>query len=136
MLLPLLLPCPRSHSPTLVRVYLLSFACSCSPALIPPPSFPRSRSPALIRLLSSARSHHIHLSSLIRVHPPSFVCVCPFAFARRAQTSRLRPRYLVLAFVWPSFGLVRALLGFGWSLCVLAGLLFMSISNTQLVHTC
>ena len=125
-MLPLLLPCLRSHSPALVRVCLLSFACSCSPTLVPPLPVP---------LLSFACSHPPALITftrpLIRVRPPSFVCVCSSG-ANELFAPALPCFGLCLAFVW-------ALLGFGWSLCVLRPPVYVytkyTISTYMLINT-
>jgi hypothetical protein len=142
---------PLVPVPPLVRACLHPLGCTDSHLLCSPP---------LIRACSRSVicSFSLHAASVrTRLCPLGCVSVCadpryPVALVWPSFGLRSRsfapaclgahlcrsplPCYTCLAFVWPSFGLVWALLGFGWSLCVLSGLLFMSISNTQLVHTC
>jgi len=97
-LLPLLLPCLCSHSPALIHVCLLSFASSCSPALVPPLPIP---------LLSFACSHLPALimftHPLICVRLPSFMCICPLG-ANESFAPVLPCFGLHLAFVWACLG--------------------------------
>jgi hypothetical protein len=117
-------PCPCPHlypSPCLL-------VCACLHPLI----CARSVGCPFV-LIPATRSHLFGLClAFVCAHLCSFTPACLCALI----CGSLLPCYTCLAFVWPLFGLVRALLGFGWSPCVLSGLLFMSISNTQLVPTC
>ena len=125
---------------------VVAAAAAPAPAIAPPLR-------ACLRPLGCTDSHSLCSSPLIpaslRLFVFLLVCarsvICSFSLHVASVRTRLcllgwvsvcaDPRYPV-ALVWPSFVLVRALLGFGWSLCVLSGLMFMSISKTQLVHTC